>query len=87
MRPRSDLDTAIEAMENRMERDDFPLLLAIYQAKRETLRAIRDEETTPSTVRANTDQALRKEMDLLSFVKVQAARNAAAWAAGDFDRL
>jgi len=77
----------VEALEERMRRDDHPLLLAIWRAKMETLVAIREGETTPERVDANCHDALKRDMDLVSFIKVQSARNAAAWAGGDLETL
>lgn len=87
MRPVEDIESAREMIDKRMERHNHPLLLAIWRAKWKTLFAIETGETTPARVEQNTHEALLSDMDLVSYINVQAARNAAAWAAGDFNKF
>jgi len=87
MRNEPEFDAAIEMLDNRIEDGGHPIIGSISQAKRETLKSIRKSETTTRVVDENCDAALRSDIDFPSFLRVQAARNAAAWAAGDLDRI
>lgn len=85
MRDEDAIDTAIEAMENRIERDEFPLLLGIWHAKRDSLRRIKDEGV--ETVEEVLGDALTEDLGVMQYAQIQGGLNAAAWVRGDLDAI
>lgn len=83
-----DVQAAIDAIHGRMERGRHPILQAIDQSKRGVLLAIREEQTTPSVVMAETHRSLAtQDLSFGEYIQVQGARNAAAWVMGDLDSI
>lgn len=87
MRSEEDMDTAIRALENRLQEQEG-LLLAFNAPKRDVVRAIRNGDAEPGEIIDEMDQRLRGgQMELQTFIVVQASKNAAAWCAGDLDSI
>jgi len=109
MRSDSDVKKAREAMESRIDRDEYPLLLLIWQSKRGALGAVCNEGKDPREADQNLEDVLAsgadsadtrsasavsdssrgasRELDLGSFIKIQAARNAFAWVMDERDTI
>jgi len=89
MRSDSDVQKAREAMESRIDRDEYPLLLLIWQSKRGALGAVCNEGQDPREADQNLEDVLASgaELDLSSFIKIQSARNAFAWVMEERDSI
>lgn len=89
MRDQRHVETMREAMQQRTEENTNAILRLIYQSKRDALGAICNDGKDPQVTDANLEQALREadDLDLPSYVKIQAARNAFAWVQEDLDRI
>ena len=88
MRGEDDLEVAKQALDNRLEEFEHPLLLAFNQPKRDVVIGVLHGDDDPQEVIDAMDEQLRtKQMDLGTFIQVQAAKNAAAWCAGDLDSI
>jgi hypothetical protein len=89
MRSDSDVKKAREAMESRIDRDEYPLLLLIWQSKRGALGAVCNEGKDPREADQNLEDVLASgaDLDLGSFIKIQAARNAFAWVMEERDTI
>lgn len=88
MRDDEDLEVAKQALENRLEEFEHPLLHAFNQPKREILVGVLHGDEDPRSIIDTMDQELRSnQMDLGTFVQVQAAKNAANWCLGNLDSI
>lgn len=89
MRSTADIKKAREVMEARIDRDEYPLLLLIWQSKRGALGAVCNEGKDPREADQNLEDVLASgaDLDLPSFVKVQSARNVFAWVNEDLDSI
>lgn len=76
-----------DAMEERLQDDPHPILRIIYTTKRDVLYAIADGEAAQGSIKRNCDAALRGEMNLSTYLKVQSARNAAEWVDENLETL
>jgi hypothetical protein len=87
MRDDKMIERMADALETRLDEKPFPLIGMAVQAKAQTLRAIASGESTAAEIDQRCQEALLDEMDLPSFIHVQAARNAVAWARSERDEL
>jgi len=91
MRDQATIEQVREVMQQRAEENTNPILRLIYQSKRDALGAVCNEGKDPRIADANLEQALREvpndELDLPSYVKIQAARNAFAWVLEERDSI
>lgn len=87
MRDSDMIERMADVLESKLDEQPFPLIGMAIQAKANTLRAIANEESTPNEIDQRCHEALLDEMDLPSFMHVQGARNAVAWAKDERDEL
>lgn len=88
MRETHEIEQARESMEARIERDSHPICLLTWQAKRDTLGAVLNGNDIEDAEQ-NLEDALAhaEDLDLPSFVRIQAARNVFAWVRDERDTI
>lgn len=75
-------------MENRIDRDENPMLLAIWQAKRAALLNVRDSPNGEWwQLFDDLRRSMQQEMSIESWVQAQAMLNALTWAANDIEDI
>jgi hypothetical protein len=79
VRSDDDIAQAREAMEARIDRDEHPILLLIWQSKRDALGAVLNEGKNPSELRQSLWQTMRADLTMQQYVKVQSAINVFSW--------
>ena len=91
MRDQRHIEKMREAMQQRVEENTNAVLRLIYQSKRDALGAICNDGKDPAKTDQNLENALVEvpsdELDLPSYVKIQAARNAFAWVQEDMETI